>query len=155
MTEHPLRERLWALLMRALEEAGRRAEALETYAQARQVISDELGVDPGSELQRLYAELLAADASPRQPGAAPARRRASPTELARWRRKRGRTPSRIGRSAAAASGRAAVVAQAMHRLSVRQLRDTRPSRQAVSRSGLWPSLPGRARLRLRRLRGSG
>ena len=61
--EHPLRERLWALLLRALEEAGRRAEALEAYAQARQVISDELGVDPGSELRRLYAELLAADAS--------------------------------------------------------------------------------------------
>jgi DNA-binding SARP family transcriptional activator len=63
VTEHPLRERLWALLMRALEEAGRRAEALETYAQARRVISDELGVEPGSELQRRYAELLAADAS--------------------------------------------------------------------------------------------
>jgi DNA-binding SARP family transcriptional activator len=63
VTDHPLRERLWALLMRALEEAGRRAEALETYAQARQVIADELGVDPGSELRRMYAELLAADAS--------------------------------------------------------------------------------------------
>jgi DNA-binding SARP family transcriptional activator len=63
VAEYPLRERLWALLMRALEGAGRRAEALETYAQARQVIADELGVDPGSELQRLYAELLAADAS--------------------------------------------------------------------------------------------
>jgi DNA-binding SARP family transcriptional activator len=61
--EHPLRERLWALLMRALEEAGRRAEALDTYSHAREVIADELGVDPGSELQRLYAELLAADAS--------------------------------------------------------------------------------------------
>jgi DNA-binding SARP family transcriptional activator len=61
--EHPLRERLWALLVRALEDAGRRAEALETYSQARQVISDELGVDPGSELQQLYAGLLAADAS--------------------------------------------------------------------------------------------
>ena len=58
VTEHPLRERFWALLMRALEARGRRAEALETYAQARQVIADELGVDPGSELQRLYAELL-------------------------------------------------------------------------------------------------
>ena len=63
VAEHPLRERLWALLMRALEDAGRRAEAFEAYAQARQVISDELGVEPGSELQRLYAELLAADAS--------------------------------------------------------------------------------------------
>ena len=63
VTEHPLRERLWALLMRALEASGRRAEALEIYAQARQVIADELGVDPGSALRRLYAELLAADAS--------------------------------------------------------------------------------------------
>jgi DNA-binding SARP family transcriptional activator/tetratricopeptide (TPR) repeat protein len=71
--EHPLRERLWASLIRALEEAGRRAEALERYAQARQVIADELGVDPGTELQRLYAELLAADAS--SPSVAPPRPR--------------------------------------------------------------------------------
>jgi DNA-binding SARP family transcriptional activator/tetratricopeptide (TPR) repeat protein len=63
VADHSMRERLWALLIRALEEAGRRAEAFETYAQARQLISDELGVEPGSELQRLYAELLAADAS--------------------------------------------------------------------------------------------
>jgi DNA-binding SARP family transcriptional activator len=71
--EHPLRERLWVSLIRALEEAGRRAEALERYAQARQVIADELGVDPGTELQRLYAKLLAADASP--PSVAPPRPR--------------------------------------------------------------------------------
>ena len=61
--DHPMRERLWALLMRALDEAGRRAEAFEAYAQARRTIAEELGVEPGSELQRLYAELLAADAS--------------------------------------------------------------------------------------------
>ena len=67
VVEHPLRERLWALLMQALEKAGRPAEALETYSQARKVISDELGVDPGSELQRRYRELLAADASAPQP----------------------------------------------------------------------------------------
>jgi DNA-binding SARP family transcriptional activator len=71
VARHPLRERLWALLMRALEEAGRRAEALDTYARARQVISDELGVDPGGELQRLYAELLAADASAASAGYRP------------------------------------------------------------------------------------
>jgi DNA-binding SARP family transcriptional activator/tetratricopeptide (TPR) repeat protein len=83
VTEHPLRERLWALLMRALEEAGRRAEALETYAQAREVIADELGVDPGSELRQLYADLLAADASSatakRRPSQTPARGVAAPT----------------------------------------------------------------------------
>ena len=63
-----------ALLMRALEDAGRRAEALEAYAQPREVIADELGVDPGTELQRLYAELLAADASPPSSAARPATR---------------------------------------------------------------------------------
>jgi DNA-binding SARP family transcriptional activator len=63
VADHPMRERLWLLLMRALEDAGRRAEALEAFAQAQQVIADELGVDPGAELQRFYLELLAADAS--------------------------------------------------------------------------------------------
>jgi DNA-binding SARP family transcriptional activator len=60
--QYPLREGLWLLLMRALDGAGRRAEALETYGQARAAISDELGVDPGADLRRLHAELLAADA---------------------------------------------------------------------------------------------
>jgi DNA-binding SARP family transcriptional activator/tetratricopeptide (TPR) repeat protein len=61
--DHPMRERLWALLVRAFDQAGRRAEAFEAYALARRTIADELGVEPGSELQRLYAGLLAADAS--------------------------------------------------------------------------------------------
>lgn len=65
--ENPIREGLWLLLIQALDEAGRHAEALETYTQARQVIADELGVDPGAELQELYARLLAADASSAKP----------------------------------------------------------------------------------------
>jgi DNA-binding SARP family transcriptional activator len=65
--ENPIREGLWLLLIRALDEAGRHAEALDTYTQARQVIADELGVDPGAELQELYAQLLAADASSAKP----------------------------------------------------------------------------------------
>jgi DNA-binding SARP family transcriptional activator len=74
VAEHPLREGLWLLLMRALNGAGRHAEALDAYGQARETIADELGVDPGPELQRLYAELLAADATVIQPPAArPAR----------------------------------------------------------------------------------
>lgn len=62
MSDHPLREGLWSLLIRALDAAGRRAEALAAYGQAREVIAEELGVDPGPELQRLYQVMLTADA---------------------------------------------------------------------------------------------
>src|SRR5215469_2441662 len=71
LSDQPLREGLWSLLIRALDGAGRHAEALAAYGQARQVIADELGVDPGAELQRLYYEMLTAD---RIPGRGPAGR---------------------------------------------------------------------------------
>jgi DNA-binding SARP family transcriptional activator len=61
LADHPLREGLWLQLMRALDGAGRHAEALEVYGQARNVISAQLGVDPGAELRQLYADLLAKD----------------------------------------------------------------------------------------------
>ena len=61
VADWPLREKLWVLLMLALVGAGRQAEALEVYARARTVIADELGVDPGPELQNLYQQILNAD----------------------------------------------------------------------------------------------
>ena len=64
LSEHRLREGLWALLMRALYSCGRQAEALEAYAQAREVIAEELGVDPGAELRQLHQQMLRADAGP-------------------------------------------------------------------------------------------
>jgi DNA-binding SARP family transcriptional activator len=64
LADHPLREGLWLLLMRALDGAGRHAEALEVYGQARDAISEQLGVDPGAELRQLHAELLAKDTAP-------------------------------------------------------------------------------------------
>ncbi len=68
LADHPIREELWALLMRGLHGSGRQAEALEAYGQARAVIAEELGVDPGAELQLLYQQYLAEDAGHEPPG---------------------------------------------------------------------------------------
>jgi DNA-binding SARP family transcriptional activator/Tfp pilus assembly protein PilF len=66
---HPLRERFWHLLMRALARSGRHAEALAAYEQARQIIADELGADPGPDLQQLHQDILTGDqARPGRPG---------------------------------------------------------------------------------------
>ncbi len=64
IADHPLREGFWALLMRALDGAGRHAEALGAYERARAAIADELGVDPGTELQQLFQQLLTAGVRP-------------------------------------------------------------------------------------------
>jgi tetratricopeptide (TPR) repeat protein len=73
LSDQPLREGLWSLLIQALDGAGRHAEALAAYGQAREVIADELGVDPGPELQRLYQEMLTADVPSQRPrGGGPA-----------------------------------------------------------------------------------
>ncbi|MDY0814997.1 AfsR/SARP family transcriptional regulator [Kitasatospora purpeofusca] len=54
----PLDEPLQYLMVRALHESGRTAEALRHYEHTRRALADELGVDPGRRLQSLYAELL-------------------------------------------------------------------------------------------------
>jgi predicted ATPase/DNA-binding SARP family transcriptional activator len=61
--DHPLRERLWELLMLALYRAGRQAEALRAYAEIRDHLIDELGVEPGSSLRELEARVLDQDPS--------------------------------------------------------------------------------------------
>ena len=80
--EHPLRRRLWELLILALYRAGRQAEALRAYTEVRDRLVDELGMDPGPA----FRELPGPDPGPgsvarrSQPGSGPRRSRR------RWRR---------------------------------------------------------------------
>jgi DNA-binding SARP family transcriptional activator len=55
---HPLRETFRRQLMLALYRAGRQAEALDVYQDARARFIEELGIEPGPELGRLQAEIL-------------------------------------------------------------------------------------------------
>jgi predicted ATPase/DNA-binding SARP family transcriptional activator len=58
VAEHPLDEKLAGLLVRALAAAGRQADALAAYEALRTRLADELGLDPGPQLQAVHLEVL-------------------------------------------------------------------------------------------------
>ncbi|HEY5845805.1 MAG TPA: AfsR/SARP family transcriptional regulator, partial [Microlunatus sp.] len=58
LVEHPFRERLWARRMLALYQAGRQSDALTAFAEVRDLLADELGVDPSPSVQEMYGRLL-------------------------------------------------------------------------------------------------
>ncbi len=61
--QHPLREQVRSQLMLAQYRAGRRAEALETFRQGRLRSIEDIGMEPGVELQRLHDSILRDDGS--------------------------------------------------------------------------------------------
>ena len=67
----PLRERLWTHRMLAAYRCGRTDQALTTYRDARELLLDELGVEPGPELRELHRRILADDATLRGPARGP------------------------------------------------------------------------------------
>jgi DNA-binding SARP family transcriptional activator/tetratricopeptide (TPR) repeat protein len=56
--EQPLRESLRELLMLALSRSGRHAEALDVFADAREILTRELGTEPGPALRQAHAQIL-------------------------------------------------------------------------------------------------
>jgi DNA-binding SARP family transcriptional activator len=59
--EHPLREPLRGQLMLALYRSGRQANALQVYREGHRLLDEELGLEPGEELQRLERAILQHD----------------------------------------------------------------------------------------------
>ncbi|MET7938929.1 BTAD domain-containing putative transcriptional regulator [Streptomyces sp. NPDC005302] len=69
--DHPYDEALHVLLIRALGEAGRGADALAAYEEVRRALTEGLGTDPGPELRSLHAALLEQGDAAGQQGARP------------------------------------------------------------------------------------
>ena len=65
----PLRESHRGQLMRALHRAGRRGEALRVYQQGRRAMVEEMGLEPGAELQAIEREILCSDVAEVRPAA--------------------------------------------------------------------------------------
>ncbi len=99
--EHPVRERLWRLPVLALYRAERQADALAAYRRARQMLAEELGIEPGEELRRLEEAVLRQEVPP---SATAAVTRTLPRDVAGFTGRGAELGRLLGALAAAASG---------------------------------------------------
>jgi DNA-binding SARP family transcriptional activator len=88
---NPLRERLWGQLMLARYRSGRQAEALAGYRRLRELLTDELGIEPSPALRDLERRILQQDPTL---DPAPPERRLHGRPAATRRRPRRRMPAR-------------------------------------------------------------
>ncbi|TVL92655.1 BTAD domain-containing putative transcriptional regulator [Streptomyces sp. SAJ15] len=126
---HPLDEPFHAQLIRALRAAGRSADALAAYEDARRSLAHHLGADPGAELQALHQQLL----NGIDPAAPPAAAAPAPAALA--------TPPR---SAAPGNLRARLTSFIGRQREVRALRTELDGARLVTLTG--PGGSGKTRL---------
>jgi len=61
---HPLHERFYGQLMIALSAIGRRADALDVYRRAREILARELAIGPGPGLREVEALIAARGTDP-------------------------------------------------------------------------------------------
>ncbi|MGZ6962372.1 MAG: ATP-binding protein [Ilumatobacteraceae bacterium] len=61
--EHPLRERFWGQLMLALYRCDRQSDSLRAFQRARDLLADQLGLEPGPALVELERQVLAQEAT--------------------------------------------------------------------------------------------
>ena len=80
LSADPLAERPRAQLMRALYAAGRQAEAIAVYHEGRELLADQLGVDPSAQLEHVYLGILRGPAAGREQAGAVAERAAVPAQ---------------------------------------------------------------------------
>jgi DNA-binding SARP family transcriptional activator/tetratricopeptide (TPR) repeat protein len=118
-TAQPMRERWHALLMLALYRCGRQAESLAAYRDARRLLIDDLGVEPGAEMRALHQRILESDprlmAQQLMTGPAPPRTRwldqAGPPEAERQPTLIGPPPRQLPPGTRCFSGRASALAR--------------------------------------------